>query len=653
LSFDVVTLNLLLMLKMEGWVNFRIGNFYFSIGDLFGAVGVVLRPPFINNLGLGMGLRIGNPKDNPIVGHGYFYVNLAKPLTDIWFLAKSQGLSMDGIFKHIVQQTPPKWATYCNFTGTGLISYSGMADTTAPDGTTVPTGIQVKGTTSMWGITVSAEVKILLENNKLSTFAIRIESSAIQLAHSLLTLSRSPENTEDGPLFNIEAKLDPFALTAEIEGYLATFMFKAGVKIIIGDDAFSLRVICPVFTIFLADISLELKLGASLPAMGAAVNVSLSTINLKKDALSSFDAIRRRVQEMADKANREFEEAKGAPQKNYDQCRSRCWRDCERFIELAAHFQVISSERLAELKQAQAVHAQQVATLGAERAPAEPAVTLSPVETKAVEMHLITAQTYAQSFAELENAGLLRAGHALDLTSFLETQQEFLMGTSRHGTDEDLLEVEAEQHSAMLDRHLQLHRSRNTLASDASFWEETAEGRQYEDHTGGKSALIEMQSQMTDIGNFLGVEANAMCAWWDGGCKVRQAGCFFERGACEAKCKVHWLADVAKLAGKGLKKVGLELIAQVMGAAFKVFDWIKDNLLVDIRFAGQVAAGKFDFMVKFRLKVTQAVDINFELRVDFSTSGIQALGKTVFGALKNYCLAKIPGLGNLLKDVDK
>jgi hypothetical protein len=74
-------------------------------------------------------------------------------------------------------------------------------------------------------------------------------------------------------------------------------------------------------------------------------------------------------------------------------------------------------------------------------------------------------------------------------------------------------QVEAEQHSAILDRHLQLHRSRNTLASDASFWEETAEGRQYEDHTGGKSALLEMQSQMTDIGNFLGVEANAMCAW--------------------------------------------------------------------------------------------------------------------------------------------
>ncbi len=52
---------------------------------------------------------------------------------------------------------------------------------------------------------------------------------------------------------------------------------------------------------------------------------------------------------------------------------------------------------------------------------------------------------------------------------------------------------------------------------------------------------------------------------------------------------------------------------------------------MDVMFCSFQAAGKFDFMVKFRLKVTQAVDINFELRVDFGKTGIQSLAKTVFG----------------------
>jgi len=649
LSFDVVGVFLVLKLTMEGWVNFRLGSFHWSIGNLFGAVGVAFVPTYLNSLGLGMGLRIGNPKDNPIVGQGYIYVNILKPQSDIWFLAKTEGMSVEGIFKHILCVPPPEWSKYCNFGGSALVSFSGIGEQTAPDGTAVPSGIQVKGTVIMWGITVSAQFNLMLEGVVPSSFTARIESSAIQLAAGLLTFSRSPENTEDGPQFNIEAKLTPFQMTFELEGYLATFMFKAGVTIVVREDLLKLRVICPIFAIFLADISVELKVGANLPAMGAALSVSLSTGALVNDAVATFDTIRRHMRENADRASREFEEAKRAPGRNYDQCRSRCPRNCENMIELAAHFQVISSDRLAELKHARTVHAQQVATLGAERAPVEPNVTLSLAEVTAVDMHLITAETHAKSFAELESQGLLRAGHEVDLTAFLETQQEILMGTSRHGTDEELLEVQAEQHSVVLDRHLQSHRSRNTLAADASFWQDTPEGRQHEDHRGGKSALVEMQSQLTEIGNFLGIEANSKCGFFDWGCQRRKDKCFSDRFWCEANCKKNWLEDVANIARKGIEKAGYEIVARVMGAAFKVFDWIKDNLALEIRFAGQVALDKFDFMTKFRIKITKAVDFGFELRIDFGVTGIQALATTVFGALKNYCLAKIPGLGDLLK----
>ncbi len=53
-------------------------------------------------------------------------------------------------------------------------------------------------------------------------------------------------------------------------------------------------------------------------------------------------------------------------------------------------------------------------------------------------------------------------------------------------------------------------------------------------------------------------------------------------------CDRNRLDDVANIARKGLEKAGYEIMARVMGAAFKIFDWIKDNLALEIKFAGQV-----------------------------------------------------------------
>jgi hypothetical protein len=315
LAFVVTTLSIQLKLSMTGWIpNFMFIR-DFAIGNMYGSVSInPATPPYVVGLGLGMEVRIGSPEKNefeiePIIAGAYFSINLLQPLDDMWVLARLKSFTMKSLWWNVLhQRTFPKWINLLNIGGSFDFSFS-TKDTVAPSGVSVPKGFRFAGSLNLFGVTSTTEIVVSKTGVRFN-----MELGAFNFANGMLLIQRSPEKHEEGPLVKLELSYVPFSIVFHLEGYIASALFKAGVKIIFDDGLVSFRVITQMFFIFVVD----LEVTANIPSGSTSFDQMFFHFHAYLRTAEIKNTTRQRLVDIKDKALSEYKRVCCAIRSNHD-----------------------------------------------------------------------------------------------------------------------------------------------------------------------------------------------------------------------------------------------------------------------------------------------------------------------------------------------
>ena len=257
-------------------------------------LGVALKPAPLLGIIFEGTVKIGSPSCKRLTVTGAFGVDPASPADNFIYIHQDSPLTIQTFLDMLCINIPlPNFLGDTGFPDGYDASYSPVQRFLPMLGVTIPQGFRFKGTVSILGFRIQADIRI-----GESQIAVKARLPTLRIAGGLLTMYESSSVRHYGPSFN--AVVDNSKVFGNLSAYVSVLGVSLETQVTIKDTGYFMQFSTKLLGLFEAYIEMRSNYGNILSA-----NFDVSA-TLKTDF---FQFIKKQVQKLADAAHRRVDDA--------------------------------------------------------------------------------------------------------------------------------------------------------------------------------------------------------------------------------------------------------------------------------------------------------------------------------------------------------